>query len=80
MAIAIIEEGEINMKYNSFSRDDFPISLCVDHVAEILNISKAVAYRLVKSQDFPCIKVYGRFIIPRDKFFAWYDKKTEDPL
>jgi len=79
LAVAI-KKGEVNMKHDSFNREDFPISLCVEDVSLILNISKAVAYRLVKSQDFPCIKVYGRFIIPRDKFFAWYDKKTEEPL
>ncbi len=68
------------MEYKKFNREDLPLSLKVEDVAIILGISRAGAYRLVKSDGFPCIRVYKRLIIPRDKFFSWYDKKTDEPL
>ncbi len=68
------------MEYKKFKREDLPMSLKVDDVANILGISRAGAYRLVKSVGFPCLRVYKRLIIPRDKFFSWYDKKIDEPL
>jgi hypothetical protein len=73
-------KGEVSMDCKKINREDLPLSLKVDDVADILGISRTGAYRLVKSSDFPCIRVYKRLIIPRDKFFSWYDKKADDPL
>ena len=75
-----IKKGEVCMKYNNFNREEYPVALSVKDVSQILGLSMAVTYQLVKSPGFPCIRVCKRLIVPRDKFFLWYDKKTEEPL
>ncbi len=51
--------------------------LCVMDVANLLGISRASAYELVREQNFPKLKiVQGRIIIPRDRLFEWLDEQT----
>ncbi len=61
---------------------DLPMTLRVDDVAKILGISRAGAYNLVKSKDFPSIEVGRRLIIPTKQFLEWlenssYNKKSQ---
>ena len=45
-------------------------------VADLLGISRAGAYELVKEKGFPKINVvHGRIIVPRDRFFEWLDSR-----
>ena len=56
------------------NRDELPMFLTVMEVAGLLGISRASAYELVREKDFPKLKVvYGRIIIPKEKFFEWLD-------
>ena len=48
--------------------------LSVLEVGEVLGISRAVAYELVRSAGFPHIKIGNRIVVPRDKFIAWIDE------
>ena len=60
------------------SKDDLPMFLNVMDVANLLGISRASAYELVRAENFPKLKiVQGRIIIPRDKLFEWLDEQTE---
>lgn len=59
------------------SKDDLPMFLNVMDVANLLGISRASAYELVRTENFPKLKiVQGRIIIPRDKLFEWLDEQT----
>ena len=59
------------------SKDDLPMFLNVMDVANLLGISRASAYELVRAENFPKLKiVQGRIIIPRDKLFEWLDEQT----
>ncbi len=51
--------------------------LSVPEVGEVLGISRAGAYELVRSAGFPHIKIGNRIVIPRDKFIAWIDRNSE---
>jgi excisionase family DNA binding protein len=54
-----------------------PLFLTVMDVANLLGISRASAYELVRQENFPKLKiVQGRTIIPRDRLLEWLDEQT----
>ena len=46
-------------------------------VGEVLGISRAAAYELVRSKGFPHIRTGTRILVPKDKFIQWIDQQTE---
>lgn len=56
--------------------DELPLMLSVMEVAAILGISRAGAYELVRSEDFPTIKIGSRIIVPKEEFIAWIKAQT----
>ena len=66
------------MKQSMFkSKDELPMFLTVMDVANLLVISRASAYELVREDNFPKLKiVQGRTIIPRDRLLEWLDEQT----
>lgn len=68
----------MKMEMNKFSYktyDDLPLMLSVPDVAQVLRISRAGAYELARSRDFPSMKVGSRIIIPKDKLLLWIEKQ-----
>ena len=66
------------MKEGKFrSYDDLPLTLTAPEVGEVLGISRAAAYELVRSKGFPHIRIGTRILVPRDKLIRWIDKQTE---
>lgn len=63
-----------NETYKSY--DDLPLMLSVPQLGNVLGISRAGAYTLVKQKGFPSLSVGGRIIIPKDKFIAWIEDNT----
>ena len=59
------------------SYDDLPLMLSAPEVAEVLGISRAGAYDLVRSAGFPHMKLGNRILVPKDKFIKWIDDNTE---
>ena len=55
---------------------DLPAMLKVEHISEIMGISKVVAYELVNRPDFPALRIGKRIIIPKDKFLNWIDEEA----
>jgi len=51
-----------------------PVSMQVKDVADFMGIARATAYKLVKSPDFPTVKMAGikRIVIPKQRFLEWY--------
>ena len=66
------------MKQSMFkSKEELPMFLTVMDVANLLGISRASAYELVREDNFPKLKiVQGRTIIPRDRLLEWLDRKS----
>ena len=59
------------------TKEEMPLFLTVMDVANLLGISRASAYELVRQENFPKLKiVQGRTIIPRDRLFEWLDEQT----
>ena len=58
------------------NKEELPMFLTVMDVANLLGISRASAYELVREDDFPKLKiVQGRILIPRDRLFEWLDEQ-----
>lgn len=56
---------------------DLPLTLTAPEVGEVLGISRASAYELVRSEGFPRMKIGKRILVPRDKFIQWIDQQAE---
>ena len=55
--------------------DDLSLMLSVLDVAKVLGISRAGAYELAHSREFPSMKIGSRIIVPKDKFLLWIEKQ-----
>ena len=62
-------------KFKSYQ--DLPLTLTAPEVGEVLGISRAAVYELVRSKGFPRMKIGTRILVPRDKFIQWIDEQTE---
>ena len=59
------------------TKEEMPLFLTVMDVANLLGISRASAYELVRLENFPKLKiVQGRTISPRDRLLEWLDEQT----
>ena len=58
------------------SYDELPLMLSVPEMAAALGISRAGAYELVRTEDFPALKIGSRIVIPKDKLREWVDQNT----
>jgi len=57
---------------------DLPFTLKVEQVAEILGISRKLAYSLAKRRDFPVVRIgQKRLVVPRDRFLRWLNEKAD---
>jgi len=66
----------MNVNKSSYrTYDDLPLMLSVPDVAKVLGISRAGAYELAHSKEFPSMKIGSRIIIPKDKFLIWIEKQ-----
>ena len=57
--------------------EDLPLTLTAPEVGEVLGISRASAYELVRSRGFPSIRIGTRIIVPKDKLIAWINEQVE---
>ena len=64
------------MKNTYKNYDELPLMLSVPEVATVLGISRAGAYELAHSRDFPSLTIGSRIVVPKDKFLLWIDAKT----
>ena len=63
-------------KYTSY--EQLPLSLNAEDVARVLGISRANAYTLMHSKDFPTLTIGKRMVVPRDKLLAWMDDQMKE--
>ena len=58
------------------SYDDLPVMLSVPELTEVLGISRAGAYELVKNENFPALHIGNRVLVPKDELIAWIKSNT----
>lgn len=54
---------------------DYPEIIKTEEIMEIFNISRAAAYRLMKTKDFPSFKSMGHYIVQKKSLIKWLDKQ-----
>jgi len=62
-------------KYKTY--DDLPLMLSVPDLVDILGISRAGAYELVKSEGFPSLHIGNRVLVPKEELIAWIKENTK---
>ena len=62
-------------KFKSY--EDLPQTLSAPEVAEVLGISRAAAYALVRSREFPSLKVGTRILVPTFREVHCMDRRTD---
>ncbi len=62
-------------KYTTY--EQMPLMLSVPEIAAVLGISRAAAYELARSKDFPSLRIGTRIVVPKDKFISWINRKVE---
>ncbi len=62
--------------------EELPLVLRIEEMGEILGVSRATAYNLARSKDFPAAVRVGekRIIVLRDKLIEWLHNKAGQPL
>ena len=59
-----------------YSFSDLPLVLNANQLAGVLNISRANAYRLMRSESFPTLRVGNRMLVVRDNLLRWMDEHS----
>ena len=57
------------------SLEQLPITLKAEELAQVLGISRANAYVLMHSADFPTLRIGKRMVVPKDKLIEWINKQ-----
>ena len=60
------------------SLEELPLMMNMADVAAVLGISRAGAYKLAHSADFPSIQIGKRIVVSREKFLEWLDRQCEE--
>lgn len=63
-------------KYKSY--DELSLMLSVPETGSVLGISRAAAYELARSKDFPSLRIGTRIVVPKDKFIDWINRRVEE--
>ena len=59
------------------NKQEYPATLSVKQLAKHLNIGLNSAYDLVKTDDFPALKIGKRIIVPIAQLEKWVERQTQ---
>ena len=72
------EKGRQMNQKQYHSLEEFPMMMNMTDVAAALGISRAGAYKLAHSADFPAFQIGKRIVVSREKFLDWLDRQCEE--
>ena len=65
--------GNALEKSSAESAQPQKMMLSVEEAGKMLSISRQLAYQLANRDDFPCLRIGRRLLIPRSKLIEWVD-------
>ena len=57
------------------SMEQLPLALNADDIAQVLGISRACAYELMRSDGFPTLRIGKRMTVLKVKLLEWIDQQ-----
>ena len=60
------------------SLEELPLMMNMTDVAAVLGFSRAGAYKLAHSVDFPAFQIGRRIVVSREKFIDWLGRQCEE--
>ncbi len=60
------------------SLEELPLMMNMTDVASVLGISRAGAYKLAHSVDFPAFQIGRRIVVSRENFLGWLDRQSTE--
>lgn len=60
------------------SLEELPLMINMTDVAAVLGISRAGAYKLAHSADFPAFQIGRRIVVSRENFLGWLDRQSTE--
>ena len=55
--------------------EQLPLALNADDIAQVLGISRAHAYELMRSEGFPTLRIGQRMTVPKVKLIEWMNQQ-----
>lgn len=59
------------------TKQDYPLVMKPQHVAEVMGVSKRVAYDVMELPGFPLIRIRKIKMVAREAFFLWLEQMGE---
>ena len=76
-AIAMTTTATTNNKPNAYySFSEVPVVLNANQLASVLNISLTNAYCLLRSENFPTLRIGRRLLVSRDNLLNWMNENS----
>ena len=65
---------------NYTAYEQLPLTLRAEDIAQVLDLSRAGAYALMHTQDFPCIRIGKCMRVERSAFLAWLNAQSQGKM
>lgn len=62
------------MEQNTIPYHNLPDVLNAQQLSSTLGISRAGAYNLLNSKDFPTLRIGGRLLVPKKQLLEWIEQ------
>jgi excisionase family DNA binding protein len=72
------ESSETSAKKEDVYTEGYPAVLTAKEVAEILGVSRRIAYEIMERSDFPLIRIGRHKKVKRDNFFEWLNQQEKE--
>ena len=55
--------------------EELPLFLNAKTVSAVLGVSLSMAYKLIRDDNFPSMRVGNRFVVPKERFIEWVETR-----